>query len=268
MRVPPPLPPPSASSLVIPRKRSVAISARASAGRLAAMVRTALTEGDVGPQFFVTSDAWSAEVAVFIDAEDGPPAYDLVQALSLAGFPGPIIIVSSHADDDSVVRGYTSGAHVWATPSLSSAQLRAQVAALCKRMLGDDEPSVDVTLDAKRHVVIVNGHECWMEPRGFAIFSFLWERREHWFTQQEILAAVSDTHHRSDTSLVRLQIHKIRGALGRDFAWILRSLEKRGYQATGRMDSTPARTKMPHRRYGSGVRRRSRSIDDEEVTRK
>lgn len=239
------------------RARCVALHVLDDDTDLVAQVLAAIGGEDEG--FFALSPgrdlADRGEIAVIVGASAGNRVVDRAAELRARAFPGPILVVSRAVDEALMVAGYQAGAHIWLVAPLRAAVFRAQLGALARRFLGPDEAEVEIRLQPDRASLVLDGQRIHLTPRGYELFTWLLVRREHWFTEEEILHALYSAG--PNSSAVRVQVGKIRKALGERYAWLLRSSEGLGYCVTLRLDSTAARELSPHRRFGSGVRRRT-----------
>lgn len=243
--------------------RLVALHVGPESRRVRAAVRAALTRGEQWPTRFVLEqalggDACEHHIAILADGAYGHWACARVAELQLQAFPGPIVVVVAHYLERIATRGYEAGAHAWEALPLRTTAFCAQLESLAARLVGHPEPpDVVVRLDPSTHSIIADGCRVQLKPRGFAVFVYLLKRREIWTRSERILRDVFDTHHTSDSAVVRMQVANIRAALGPELAWILPGEEGRGYRVTLRRDSTAGRRLSPHRRYrGAGGGRR------------
>lgn len=238
------------------RARSVAVIG---AGALAEEVRSAIARLPEDDGLFLwTGDvhdgALAAEMLILADASDGRWACEQVKAL--AGFPGPIAAVAVDTNEETLVAGYAAGIHVWALAPIRARLLCAQMRSLSLRFSGLDDAELEVRLVAGRRVVVIEGARIDLSPSEYQLFLFLLRRREHSFSEGELLRSVFRSHHESGGSTVRVAMRNLRLALGK-FAWIVQSRDRQGYSVSLRRDTTPARTGLPHPRFGSGLRPRT-----------
>jgi len=215
-------------------------------------------DADDGTLFLLAGEALSmpvADIALVVDEGDGAAACVEVGELAVAAFPGPILVISGEVAEAAVVRGYQAGAHDWLVAPLARAPFRAKLLSLGRRLLGPEDEDVEVHLCPRSARVTIDGELIALKPSSYELFVWLLIRREHSFSEDAILRDFYHVRSHRDTSLVRVQVGRIRAALGQH-AWILRS--GHGYGITLRRDSTAGRMLRPHPRFGSGTRRRVR----------
>lgn len=194
----------------------------------------------------------TADAIVLLEAGSGEWAIERAGALRGAGYHGAVAVVSGPVHEHTVRAGLGAGAHAWHCAPLQPGVFAAQVRSLVARLVGDPPGSdgVKVEIGADGRTIVLNGTKrVRTTPRAFEIFVFLLQRRGHFVTQGELIAKVFRTNHEPGSSAPRVHVAELRNALGPEFAWIVQSADRLGYRVDLRTDSTPARLKLPHRRY-------------------
>lgn len=243
-------------TVCVPRRWSVAVHVLDGGEQLHEHVVATLAA--CGGFFIVHSsdhDAALADIAIVVEGKLTQRAVARVARLTDAAFPGAVVVVSHIDDPGAVVDAFDAGAHAWHRVPLAAATFGAQLGSLARRLVGAADAEVAVLLHPETSCITLEGRRIHLQPRGFELFAWLVVRREHWFTEQELLHEVWGLRYFGVTSAVRVQVTKTRAALGPEFAWLLRgSTDGRGYSVTLRRDSTAALRLRPHPRYG--VRKR------------
>lgn len=191
-----------------------------------------------------------ADAVLLLDPAGGSWALDAGARLSRSAYPGVIGALCPAAPEEVVVAGHRAGLHVWESVPLVHAVFAARLRRLARRFVFDPPgDELSISLSASSRTLVAEGTRVRLTPREFAIVEYLWERCGHWVTQEELISAVFRTHHRHDTSVVRVHVSAIRAKLGKRLQWMLEGLERQGYRWVLRPDSTPARLGLPHLRY-------------------
>jgi DNA-binding response OmpR family regulator len=143
----------------------------------------------------------------------------IVQTVARARQTGdwlPTIGVVRNGADDAVVRILAAGADDCVIPpTRDERELRTRLCAVLRRSRPDaGVRGANIQLDQSRSHVRVGRLEARLTRKQFAILSYLANRHGTWVHTAEIIHEVCQTHHAPNTSLVRVQIHGIRRALG------------------------------------------------------
>lgn len=90
------------------------------------------------------------------------------------------------------------------------------------------------TVDPDRHVIDDGGRELHLEPRGFALLTYLIERRDRVVTKAELLDALWPSIHVSESVVARcvMKVRLVLGDPGRRSSMI-RTVHRIGYRFTG-----------------------------------
>jgi DNA-binding response OmpR family regulator len=126
----------------------------------------------------------------------------------------PTIGVVNGGSEETMVRVLAAGADDCVIAHRKS-ELKARLCAMLRRASPDARAEVGkIELDPARLLVRVDRAEAHLTRKQFEVFSYLAARQGRWVHTSEILQEVYQSHHAPDTSLVRVQIHGIRRALG------------------------------------------------------
>jgi DNA-binding response OmpR family regulator len=126
----------------------------------------------------------------------------------------PTIGIVPDGAEETIVRVLAAGADDCVLAHRGR-ELRARLCAVLRRANPDARAEAGkVELDPTRLHVRLNRAEAHLTRKQFEIFSYLAARRGRWVHTSEIIQKVCRSHHAPDTSLVRVQIHGIRRALG------------------------------------------------------
>jgi len=175
----------------------------ARAAILAAFPRDALrlTEVDHTPD--VALVAGSAEWAA-----------NFVRQSRSAGDPTPVVVLNASATAGSSARILDEGADDCLICPFDPLELRARILAVLRRLSPALLRTPSIAVDRTTLRIRVRSAEAQVSRRQFDIFLYLAEHRERWVHSNEIIAAVSGTHHDPGSSILRVQIHALRKALG------------------------------------------------------
>ncbi|MEI9952236.1 MAG: winged helix-turn-helix domain-containing protein [Pseudomonadota bacterium] len=139
---------------------------------------------------------------------------NLVRQLRERGDAMPIVVLNDRLQNGENARILDAGADDCLACPFDSAELRARVRAIMRRRSGDLTRDLEIGADFETLRIRVRDVDARVSRKQFEIFLLLAERREHWVHSDEIIAAVSGTHHDPASSVVRVQIHALRKAVG------------------------------------------------------
>jgi DNA-binding response OmpR family regulator len=160
----------------------------------------------------LTEVGHGADVLVIAGSADRLESF--VRQFRSAGAPTPLLALSASAQTGSSARILEAGADDCLTCPFDTLELRARVHAVLRRVSPLLLRTPLIALDRAALRIRIRAVQAHVSPRQFAIFVRLAERRERWVHSSDIIATVSGTHHDPGTSLVRVQIHALRKALG------------------------------------------------------
>jgi DNA-binding response OmpR family regulator len=91
-----------------------------------------------------------------------------------------------------------------------------------------------VRLDPDELLFQIDDQSVPLTPKQFSILAYLIQKAGSWVTTTEIISEVLRTHHKPDTSLIRVHVHAIRRRLGEAAAFLQSDpLRSRGYRWSG-----------------------------------
>jgi DNA-binding response OmpR family regulator len=138
------------------------------------------------------------------------------------------IVTACEGRRDSGLLLLDAGADDYVPLPFDAHELRARVHALLRRSYPSTSVA-EVAVDPQTQLVRVRDIVVRLARKPFWIFVYLVELRDRWVSAAEIITKVCGTHHRNDTSLVRVHVHAIRGALGEMRSCIRGDASGRGY---------------------------------------
>jgi DNA-binding response OmpR family regulator len=141
------------------------------------------------------------------------------------------LVVLPAAAAGDVPEYFYAGADDCLTWPSSTEHLAARVFALVRRgrYTYDDRSDYRLEVDPNAGNVTIDGAAFALKGKRFDIFVYLAQNRDRWVKSEELLKNVFETHHRSDTSLVRVHVHRLKRSLGA-LGWLVQSEERRGYR--------------------------------------
>ena len=136
-----------------------------------------------------------------------------VQRSRQSGDWTPIVVLNVSRENTASARILDAGADDCLVYPFEPAELRSRVHAVMRRQASGVSHDLEIAAATETLRIRVRDVVATVSRKQFEIFVYLAERREHWVHSDEIIAAVSGTHHDPATSLVRVQIHALRKAL-------------------------------------------------------
>jgi len=141
-------------------------------------------------------------------------AEDFIRQSRAAGDPVPLVVITVTSEGDSTTRLLNAGADDCLPYPFDPSELLARVHAVIRRSEGPLQRCAEIAIDRANLRIRVRDVEARVSRRQLEIFTHLAEHRERWVHTDEIIAGACGTHHDPATSLVRVQIHALRKALG------------------------------------------------------
>ncbi len=136
--------------------------------------------------------------------------------------PIPIIMVTAKAKDEEKVRGLDAGADDYITKPFSAAEVTARVRAVLRRTkLWDERPATtfrsgELVADFAYHKVTLAGEEIVLTANEYRILSYLARNAGRTVTPDDILRNVWGEEYIGETSLVYVNITRLRKKLEDD----------------------------------------------------
>ena len=130
------------------------------------------------------------------------------------GDPTAIVVLNVTPSNGWNTRILDAGADECLACPFDADDLRARIQAVMRRLRPALLRSSEIAADPATLRIRVRDVETRVSRKQFEVFVHLAEHRERWVHSDEIIAAVSGTHHDPTTSLVRVQMHALRKALG------------------------------------------------------
>lgn len=141
-------------------------------------------------------------------------AVNSVGKLRGRGDPKPIVVLNTSGEKREIACILDAGADDCLTHPFDPLELRARVHAVLRRLGTGLTRCPEIAADFRTCSIRLRSVEARVSRKQFETFICLAEQRERWVHTDEIIATVSGAHHDPATSLVRVQIHALRKALG------------------------------------------------------
>jgi two-component SAPR family response regulator len=194
--------------------------------------RSAL-EGGLGPTISVVEVEQAPDLRLIAGAAEW--AERVVLSARVSGDSTPTIVLT--AEKGSNARVLDAGADDCLGCPFDPEELRARIQAVLRRLGLPWMRRSDIAVNRATLCIRIGEVETRVSRKQLDLFVYLAARRERWVHSDEIIAAVSGAHHDPTTSLVRVQVHALRKALGTARACI-RSDGHRSYMLTVPPDQT------------------------------
>lgn len=145
----------------------------------------------------------------------------------------PIIFITALYDEESKLKGYSSGADDYVTKPFSLEVLWAKTEALLKRYKGNVNhgnflEAKGLKLDIRSRILLIEGKEVALAAKEFDILQFFLEHKEQVISREQILDRVWGEEYYGYDRTVDTHIKKLRKAIG-DSAKCLQTIYKAGY---------------------------------------
>lgn len=145
----------------------------------------------------------------------------------------PIIFLTALYDEESKLKGYSSGADDYVTKPFSLEVLWAKTEALLKRYKGNVNygnflESKGLRLDIRSRILLVEGKEVFLAAKEFDILQLFLEHKGQVISREQILDRVWGEEYYGYDRTVDTHIKKLRKAIG-DSAKCLQTIYKAGY---------------------------------------
>lgn len=145
----------------------------------------------------------------------------------------PVLFLTAVYDEESKLKGYECGADDYITKPFSLEVLYAKTEALVKRYKKDEIQkgflcTDSISMDWKRHRVVVDGKECPLANKEYEILKMFLEHKGQVITREQILNRVWGEDYFGYDRTVDTHIKKLRKAIGKA-AEPLQTVYKVGY---------------------------------------
>jgi DNA-binding response OmpR family regulator len=150
----------------------------------------------------------------------------------------PVIILSAKESDADKVRGLQLGADDYLAKPFSPEELVARIEAIRRRLLSTEDRKVPefitlgpMSLDLKKHIVIVNGKEMQLTRIEWLLLSELARNAGKLMLYSDLLTRIWGPEYRDDVQILRTWISRIRHKIEKrpDRPVIIRTVPKAGY---------------------------------------
>lgn len=145
----------------------------------------------------------------------------------------PILFLTALYDEESKLKGYSSGADDYITKPFSLEVLWAKTEALLKRYKGNVKSGnflegKGLKMDIRRRILLIEGKEIVLPAKEFDILQFFLEHKEQVISREQILDHVWGEEYYGYDRTVDTHIKKLRKEIG-DSAKCLQTIYKAGY---------------------------------------
>jgi hypothetical protein len=173
--------------------------------------RTAL-EGGLGPTISVVEVEQAPDLRIIAGAAEW--VENVILTARASGDATPTVALNITVAKGSNARVLDAGADDCVDCPFDPGELRARLRAVLRRLGLPWMRRSDIEVNRATLSVRIGDVETRVSRKQLDLFVCLAARRERWVHSDEIIAAVSGTHHDPTTSLVRVQVHALRKALG------------------------------------------------------
>ena len=164
----------------------------------------------------------------------GMSGLDLCRELrsSTANADTPVVMLTALSDEETKLKGFSTGADDYVTKPFSMKELIARIDAVLRRA---GHPRRDVlefngiVLDRKSKSVTVNGKPVYLTKTELQLLEFFLEHPEQLFSREELLDRIWGPEHGETTRTVDVYISRLRKKLGSKGKY-LRTLPRLGYK--------------------------------------
>lgn len=164
----------------------------------------------------------------------GLDGLSIVKAIRAAGNRTPVIFLTSIGGIDDRVEGLEAGGDDYLVKPFAFSELAARVAALARRPVVLQEPTVlrvhDLEMDLIRRRVTRAGKLIELQPKEFALLEALVRAEGRVLTRTMLLEKVWDFHFDPQTSVVETHISRLRAKVDKPFnVPLLHTVRSTGY---------------------------------------
>lgn len=191
-----------------------------------------LTQGQEG---LVQAMAGTYDILIVDRMLPGIDGVSLVKTLRGAKNRVPILFLTALGGVDDRIEGLDAGADDYLVKPFVFGELRARIAALCRRPQLAEAPTSlrahDLELDRLSRKVTRSGKPIDLLPREFALLEHLLRRKGRVQTRTMLLEAVWDIHFDPLTNIVETHISRLRGKVDKDYdVQLIETVRGAGYR--------------------------------------
>jgi len=146
----------------------------------------------------------------------------------------PIIVLTALSDEDTKVKGFSSGADDYVTKPFSVKELIARIEAVLRRVGYSKKEVLEfegIVENKKSKTVTVDGKPIYLTKTELQLLEFFLEHPEQLFTREELLENIWGSDHNETTRTVDVYISRLRKKLGKKGKY-LKTLPRLGYKLT------------------------------------
>jgi len=146
----------------------------------------------------------------------------------------PIIVLTALSDEDTKVKGFSSGADDYVTKPFSVKELIARIEAVLRRVGYSKKEILEfegIVENRKSKTVTVDGKPIYLTKTELQLLEFFLEHPEQLFTREELLENIWGADHNETTRTVDVYISRLRKKLG-EKGKHLKTLPRLGYKLT------------------------------------
>lgn len=151
--------------------------------------------------------------------------------------PVPVIILTAKGADTDRIKGLQLGADDYLPKPFNPDELVARIEAIRRRLEPDERRKIaevlelgNITVDFRKHNVLVNGQEKYLTRTEWLLLSQLVNNAGRLMLYEELLTQVWGPEYRDDVQILRTWISRLRSKLESDPANpLIRTVPKTGY---------------------------------------
>jgi len=152
--------------------------------------------------------------------------------------PVPVIILTAKGADTDRIKGLQLGADDYLAKPFNPDELVARIEAIRRRLEPDERRKIaevlqigDITVDFRKHNVLVNGEEKYLTRTEWLLLSQLINNAGRLMLYEELLTQVWGPEYRDDVQILRTWISRLRSKLESDpdKPPLIRTVPKTGY---------------------------------------
>ncbi len=148
----------------------------------------------------------------------------------------PVIMLTALSDEDTKVKGFSTGADDYVTKPFSMKELLARIEAVLRRV-GHIKKDVlefeGIVIDRKSKSVMIDEEPVYLTKTELQLLEFFLEHPEQLFSREELLEKIWGSDHNETTRTVDVYISRLRKKLG-EKGKFLKTLPRLGYKLTSK----------------------------------